>query len=140
MQRMVAAGETDHLVPERSWQEISRGLMEQRPSRMLAVLRECDALAHVLPEVDALFGVPAPAKWHPEIDTGLHTLMTVAMALPAAAALKEGDAAPDFEARASLAGKAFNYSFRDALKKGPVVVYFWLALNLRPLALSTSTN
>ena len=75
MQRMVAAGETDHLVPERSWQEISRGLMEQRPSRMLAVLRECDALAHVLPEVDALFGVAQPSDHHPEIDTGEHLLL-----------------------------------------------------------------
>ena len=80
MQRMVAAGETDHLVPERSWQEISRGLMEQRPSRMLAVLRECDALAHVLPEVDALFGVAQPSDHHPEIDTGEHLLLVLDMA------------------------------------------------------------
>lgn len=80
MQRMVAAGETDHLVPERAWQEISRGLMEQRPSRMLAVLRECGALAHVLPEVDALFGIAQPCEHHPEIDTGEHLLLVLDMA------------------------------------------------------------
>ncbi|MDO4795941.1 MAG: multifunctional CCA addition/repair protein [Brachymonas sp.] len=80
MQSMVAAGETDHLVPERSWQEISRGLMEQRPSRMIRVLRESGALARVLPEVDALFGIPQRAEYHPEIDTGEHLLLVLDMA------------------------------------------------------------
>jgi tRNA nucleotidyltransferase (CCA-adding enzyme) len=69
---MVADGEADALVAERVWQELSRGLMEARPSRMLAVLRECGALARVLPEVNALWGVPQPPAHHPEIDTGLH--------------------------------------------------------------------
>jgi tRNA nucleotidyltransferase (CCA-adding enzyme) len=77
MRTMVAAGEVDALVPERVWQEVSRGLMEKKPSRMFAVLRECGALARVLPEIDALFGVPQRADYHPEIDTGVHVMMVV---------------------------------------------------------------
>jgi tRNA nucleotidyltransferase (CCA-adding enzyme) len=77
MKTMVAAGEVDALVPERVWQEVSRGLMEKRPSRMFALLRECGALARVLPEVDALFGVPQRADYHPEVDTGVHVMMVV---------------------------------------------------------------
>ncbi|MBB3223706.1 multifunctional CCA addition/repair protein [Pseudoduganella umbonata] len=72
MRRMVDEGEVDALVPERVWQELSRGLMEQRPSRMLQVLRDCGALARIVPELDCLWGVPQPEKWHPEIDTGIH--------------------------------------------------------------------
>jgi len=64
---MVAAGEVDALVPERVWQELSRGLMEAAPSRMFRFLRECGALVRLLPEVDALFGVPQRAEYHPEI-------------------------------------------------------------------------
>ena len=77
MQRMVAAGEVDALVPERVWQELSRGLMEAQPSRMFAVLRDCGALGRILPELDVLWGVPQPEKWHPEIDTGVHVMMVV---------------------------------------------------------------
>lgn len=77
MKSMVAAGEVDALVPERVWQEISRGLMEQKPSRMFDVLRECGALARLLPELDALWGVPQPAKFHPEIDTGVHIMLVI---------------------------------------------------------------
>ncbi len=77
MRTVVAAGEVDALVPERVWQEVSRGLMEKKPSRMFAVLRECGALARVLPEIDALFGVPQRADYHPEIDTGVHVMMVV---------------------------------------------------------------
>ena len=77
MQQMVAAGEVDALVPERVWQELSRGLMEERPSRMFEVLRECGALARILPELNALWGVPQPPKHHPEIDTGVHVMMVV---------------------------------------------------------------
>ncbi|KAB2936986.1 MAG: multifunctional CCA addition/repair protein, partial [Rhodocyclaceae bacterium] len=77
MRLMVDNGEVDHLVPERVWQELSRGLMEARPSRMLAVLHECGALAKILPELDRLFGVPQPAEHHPEIDTGAHVLRVV---------------------------------------------------------------
>ena len=77
MRGMVASGEVDHLVAERVWQELARGLMEAQPSRMFAVLRECGALARLLPEVEALFGVPQRADYHPEIDTGVHTMMVV---------------------------------------------------------------
>ncbi len=77
MREMVRNGEVDHLVPERVWQELSRGLMEDKPSRMLQALRECGALQRVLPEVDALFGVPQPPEHHPEVDTGLHILLVV---------------------------------------------------------------
>ena len=77
MKKIVDAGEVDHLVPERVWQEISKGLMEDVPSRMFAVLRECGALARLLLEVDRLWGVPQPAKSHPEIDTGVHVMMVV---------------------------------------------------------------
>jgi tRNA nucleotidyltransferase (CCA-adding enzyme) len=72
MRQMVEQGEVDALVPERVWQELSRGLMEQKPSRMLQVLRDCGALARIVPELDRLWGVPQPEKWHPEIDTGIH--------------------------------------------------------------------
>lgn len=77
MKEMVRNGEVDHLVAERAWQEISRGLMEDRPSLMLLALRECGALARILPEVDALFGVPQPEKHHPEVDTGAHILLAI---------------------------------------------------------------
>jgi tRNA nucleotidyltransferase (CCA-adding enzyme) len=77
MQRMAAAGEVDALVAERVWQELARGLMEARPSRMLQVLRDCGALARLLPEVDRLFGVPQTATHHPEVDTGVHLLMVL---------------------------------------------------------------
>jgi tRNA nucleotidyltransferase (CCA-adding enzyme) len=77
MQKMVAAGEVDALVPERVWQEVSRGLMEKKPSRMFEVLRSCGALARVLPEIDALFGVPQRADYHPEVDSGVHVMMVV---------------------------------------------------------------
>ncbi len=77
MRRMVDEGEVDHLVPERVWQELAKGLMESRPSRMIEVLRECGALARLLPEVDRLFGVPQRADYHPEIDAGRHTLLAL---------------------------------------------------------------
>ncbi len=72
MRRMVDAGEVDHLVPERVWQELSRGLMEEAPSRLLETLRACGALRVLLPEVEALYGVPQRADYHPEVDTGVH--------------------------------------------------------------------
>jgi tRNA nucleotidyltransferase (CCA-adding enzyme) len=78
--RMVEDGEVDHLVPERVWQELSRGLMEPRPSRMLEVLRGCGALARLLPEVDALYGVPQRPEHHPEVDTGVHLGLVLDMA------------------------------------------------------------
>ena len=77
MREMVANGEVDHLVAERVWQELAKGLMEARPSRMFDVLRECGALARLLPELDRLFGVPQRAEYHPEIDTGVHVMMVL---------------------------------------------------------------
>ena len=79
MREMVQSGEADHLVAERVWQEVSRGLMESTPSRMFAVLRECGALERVLPEVERLWGVPQRADYHPEIDTGVHLMMVLDM-------------------------------------------------------------
>lgn len=77
MQEMVRSGEVDALVPERVWQEFSRSLCLDHPRRFLEVLRECGALKTLLPEVDTLFGVPQKPRWHPEIDTGIHTLMVL---------------------------------------------------------------
>jgi len=88
MRAMVANGEVDHLVPERVWQELARGLMEARPSRMIGMLRACGALAALLPEVDCLFGVPQPAQHHPEIDTGAHVLRAIDQAALRAAPLE----------------------------------------------------
>ncbi|WP_313081938.1 multifunctional CCA addition/repair protein [Pulveribacter sp.] len=79
MREMVDGGEADHLVPERVWQELSRGLMERTPSRMFEVLRECGALAVLLPEVQRLWGVPQRAEYHPEVDTGVHLMMVLDM-------------------------------------------------------------
>lgn len=77
MRNMVEDGEVDALVPERVWQELAKGLMEQKPSRMFAVLRACGALQRILPELDRLFGVPQTAQYHPEIDTGVHVMMVI---------------------------------------------------------------
>ncbi|MFN9480806.1 MAG: multifunctional CCA addition/repair protein [Betaproteobacteria bacterium] len=77
MRGMVAAGEVDALVPERVWQELARGLMEDRPSRMFETLRACGALARLLPELDRLWGVPQPPQHHPEIDTGVHVMLVI---------------------------------------------------------------
>ena len=80
MRQMVLAGEVDALVPERVWQELARGLMEAKPSRMFEVLRECGALERIFPELDRLWGVPQPPQHHPEVDTGVHVMMVVDMA------------------------------------------------------------
>ena len=80
MQQMVADGEADALVPERVWQELARGLMAHKPSRMLEVLRSCGALQRLLPEVDKLWGVPQRIEYHPEVDTGIHLMMVLDMA------------------------------------------------------------
>ncbi len=77
MRAMVHDGEVDHLVSERVWQELARGLMEQHPSRMFEVLRQCGALARILPEVDRLWGVPQRAEYHPEVDTGVHLMLVL---------------------------------------------------------------
>lgn len=77
MKEMVQNKEAEHLVAERVWQEIAKGLMEKHPRKMFEVLRECGALKVLLPEIDALFGVPQRADYHPEIDCGEHTLLTL---------------------------------------------------------------
>ena len=88
MRDMVTAGEADALVAERVWQELARGLMEVRPSRMFELLRECGALATLLPEVDRLWGVPQRADYHPEVDTGTHLMMVLDMSARLAAPLE----------------------------------------------------
>jgi tRNA nucleotidyltransferase (CCA-adding enzyme) len=80
MKRIVAAGEVDALVPERVWKETLRALSEPRPDVYFETLRDCGALAVIFPEVAALFGVPQPEKWHPEIDTGVHVMMALRLA------------------------------------------------------------
>jgi tRNA nucleotidyltransferase (CCA-adding enzyme) len=87
MREMVAAGEVNHLVPERVWQELARGLMETAPARMFEVLRACGALAVLLPEVDRLWGVPQRADYHPEVDTGVHVMMVLQQTARFAASL-----------------------------------------------------
>ncbi|MEN9397124.1 MAG: hypothetical protein RLZ81_1654 [Pseudomonadota bacterium] len=77
MRDMVHDGEVDHLVSERVWQELAKGLMEHQPSRMFEVLRACGALARILPEVDKLWGVPQRVEYHPEVDTGVHLMMVL---------------------------------------------------------------
>lgn len=77
MQKMVRAGEVDALVAERVWQELAKGLMESKPSRMFDALRACGALRKILPELDKLWGVPQPEQHHPEIDTGVHVMMVI---------------------------------------------------------------
>ncbi|MEO5343106.1 MAG: HD domain-containing protein, partial [Gammaproteobacteria bacterium SHHR-1] len=80
MRQMVAAGELDHLVPERVWQELAKALGEGHPARFIEVLRQCGALKVILPELDRLFGVPQPEKYHPEIDCGIHSLLVLEQA------------------------------------------------------------
>lgn len=85
--RMVANGEVDHLVPERVWAETERALRHDEPQLFFYLLRECGALARLFPELDALFGVVQPLRYHPEIDSGIHTLMVLGQAAAAGAPL-----------------------------------------------------
>jgi len=80
MRQMAESGELAHLTAERVWKETENALQSANPQVYFQVLRDCHALAVLFPEIDNLYGIPAPAKWHPEIDTGIHTLMTLAMA------------------------------------------------------------
>jgi tRNA nucleotidyltransferase (CCA-adding enzyme) len=80
MRQMVEDGEADHLVPERVWQELAKGLMAEKPSLMFEVLRDCGALKVLLPELDRLWGVPQRAEYHPEVDTGVHMMLVMDMA------------------------------------------------------------
>jgi tRNA nucleotidyltransferase (CCA-adding enzyme) len=121
MRGMVEAGELAHLVPERVWQELKRALTEPRPSAFLQTLRACGALAVVLPEVDALYGVPQRAEYHPEVDTGVHVEMVVDMA----ARLAPGDAAIGFAALTHDLGKALTPA--DVLPRHPMHEHSGLA-------------
>lgn len=80
MRSMVASGEIDHLVPERVWAELERALGEDHPARFFEVLGACGALARLFPELDALYGVPQPPEHHPEVDTGVHTMLVLQQA------------------------------------------------------------
>ncbi|MBW8311718.1 MAG: multifunctional CCA addition/repair protein [Rhizobium sp.] len=102
MRDMVAAGEVDHLVPERVWQELKKALEMPKPSAAITLLRDSGALARLLPEVDALYGVPQRPEYHPEVDTGVH----LAMVLDTAARLAPGDALIGFCALTHDLGKA----------------------------------
>jgi len=77
MKKMVSAGEVDALVPERVWQEMQKALSEQTPTAFIETLRDCGALKRIMPELDCLWGVPQPEEHHPEIDTGIHTLLVL---------------------------------------------------------------
>ena len=101
MRTMVERREVDSLVPERVWQETEKALREPKASEFFSVLRACGALQPVYPEIDALFGVPQPAQWHPEIDTGVHTLMVLDQA-----ALLSGEPQVRFAALLHDLGKA----------------------------------
>lgn len=102
MRQMVRDGEVDHLVPERVWTETRKVLGEAQPSAFVRVLRECGALAVLFPEIDALYGVPQRAEYHPEIDTGIH----LEMVLDAAAAIAPGNDLVGFCALTHDLGKA----------------------------------
>lgn len=102
MRSMAASGELEALVPERVWQELRRALSSAAPQAFVSTLREARALAHVLPEVDALYGVPQRAEYHPEVDTGVHVELVLAMA----ARLAPGDDLVGFAALVHDLGKA----------------------------------
>src|SRR5690554_2562876 len=102
MREVSAGGELDALVPERTWQELCKALRAPRPSAFLRTLRDADALRAVLPEVDALYGIPQRAEYHPEVDTGIHQEMVSDMA----AKLAPGDHVAGFAALAHDLGKA----------------------------------
>src|SRR5690606_13769497 len=98
MREIAASSELEALTPARVWKETERALSEPRPDAFFTTLRACGALAVVFPEVDALFGVPQPEKWHPEIDTGVHVLLALEMAakLGSSAAMRFAVLAHDF--------------------------------------------
>ncbi|MCG7585160.1 multifunctional CCA addition/repair protein [Photobacterium sp. OFAV2-7] len=101
MQDMVVAGELSALTPERVWKEWEKSLSSENPEIFLKVLRQCGALGVIMPEIDALFGVPQPEQWHPEVDTGLHTLLVAEQA-----AKLSTDTAVRFAAQIHDLGKA----------------------------------
>ena len=111
MRGMVADGEVDHLVPERVWAETQKALTEKTPGAFLRILRDCGALRVLFHEIDALYGVPQRAEFHPEIDSGIHTEMVVDMA----ARLAPGDALIGYSALVHDLGKALTP--KDVLPK-----------------------
>lgn len=113
MRSMVENGEVDHLVPERVWAEFTKACNETQPSKFLATLRDCGALARILPEVDALYGVPQVETHHPEVDTGIHTEMVLDMAVRIA----PGDNMVAFAALTHDLGKALTSA--DVLPRHP---------------------
>jgi Poly A polymerase head domain. len=90
MQSMVTAGEVDHLVPERVWAELFKALGEKSPSAFFYTLKDCAALDKIFPEINGLFGVPQPEKYHPEIDTGIHVMLCLEQAARCHPASKSG--------------------------------------------------
>ena len=116
MRGMVESGELAELTPERVWQELSRALASARPSAFLRTLRDAGALAVVLPEVDALYGVPQRAEYHPEVDTGVHVELVCDMA----AALAPGDAAIGFAALTHDLGKALTHVMHEQRGLAPL--------------------
>ena len=103
MRKMVADGEANALVAERVWTETEKALGEPCPDVFISVLRDCGALKVVYPEIDALFGVPQPEKWHPEIDTGVHQLMALREAVKAGR--RRGGAFRGADARSRQGGR-----------------------------------
>ena len=140
MASMVQAGEVDHLVPERVWQELSRGLMETTPSRMFEVLRSCGALKKILPELDALWGVPQRADYHPEVDTGIHAMLVIDMAAKLGATLPARFAALTHDlgkatTPADILPRHIGHEQRSAALLGPLCERLRVPADCRDLAL-----
>ncbi len=122
MQEMADSGELTALMPERVWREISRSLEEQSPDVFFDILRQCGALAVILPELDALFGVPQPEKHHPEIDTGVHTMMVLQQAALLSTSPVVRFAALTHDLGKGLTDKAYWPSHHGHEKKGLVLL------------------
>lgn len=122
MQEMADSGELTALMPERVWQEISRSLEERSPDVFFDILRQCGALAVILPELDALFGVPQPEKHHPEIDTGVHTMMVLQQAALLSTSPVVRFAALTHDLGKGLTDKAYWPSHHGHEKKGLVLL------------------
>jgi tRNA nucleotidyltransferase (CCA-adding enzyme) len=122
MTRMTASGEVDALVPERVWQETERALGEARPDVYFETLRSCGALRIIFPEVDALFGVPQPPKWHPEIDTGVHVMLALRYSASVGASTAVRYAALTHDLGKALTPKAILPSHRGHEEAGVALV------------------
>ena len=139
MRRMVAVGEADALVAERVWQELSKGLMEGKPSRMFQVLRQCNALQVLLPEVEKLWGVPQRAEYHPEIDTGVHLMMVLDMAAQLPTGHRQGVVQP--QRAAGLGRQRQGQTAEVAARRwGHVVLQFTVDVGGRQATTEASTH